>query len=83
MTTALSTLSELPSGKAEVEKFKKMLKDEILEATEDPLKIFVKLKYIEKTIADILIDTDIENHFLNEYEKYGKEKNFAKVGKSW
>lgn len=80
MTTALSTLSELPSGKAEVERFKGMLKNEILAAYDDPLKIFVRLKYIEKTITDILSDKDIEDHFIREFDLYGKEKVVEVLG---
>jgi hypothetical protein len=79
-TTALSTISELPSGKAEVERFKGLLKSEILANNEDPLKILVRLKYIEKTIADTLSDKDIEDHLLREFDLYGKEKVVEVMG---
>ena len=75
MTTALSTISELPSERLELEQFKRMLKSEILANDRDPLGILKQLKFIEKTIVDILTDKEIEDHFLNEAEKY-KEKTF-------
>jgi hypothetical protein len=74
METAISTISALPSGKAEVERFKLMLKSEILANTKDPLPVFVHLKYIEKTIADILKDEEIEDHILREFLLYEREK---------
>jgi hypothetical protein len=74
METALSTISALPSGRDQVARFTRMLKDEILANTKDPLKILVQLKYIEKTIADVLKDKEIDVHFLNEFELYNKEK---------
>lgn len=79
MTTALSTISELPSEKLELEQFKRMLKSEILANDRDSLGILKQLKFIEKTIADILTDKDIEDHFLTEAEKY-KEKTFDHLG---
>lgn len=80
METALSTISVLPSGKAEVERFKHSLKSEILSGNEDPLKTFVRLKYIEKTIVDTLADKEIEDHFLKEFDRYGKEKVVEVMG---
>jgi hypothetical protein len=80
METALSTISILPSGKAEVERFKSTLKSEILAGNDDPLKVFVRLKYIEKTIADTLKDEDIERHILKEFDLYGKEKIVEVMG---
>ncbi len=74
METALSTLSVLPNGKEEIKKFSRMLKDEILAADKDPLRILVQLKYIEKVIADVLKDDEVDLHFLKEFELYGKEK---------
>ena len=79
-TTALSTLSIMPSGKEEVARFKKNLKSEILSGKFDGLKAFVRLKYIEATIADTLKDEDIERHFLKEFELYGKEKVVEVMG---
>lgn len=79
MTTALSTISELPSEKLELAQFTRMLKSEILAGDRDPLMILKQLKFIEKTIADILTDKDIENHFLTEAYKY-KETTFDHLG---
>lgn len=80
METALATLDVLPSGKAEIAKFTRMLKDEILASETDPLKTFVKLKYAEKTIADTLKDSDIEKHFLKEFNLYEREKVVEVMG---
>jgi len=86
METALQTLSILPSNKEQVKTFSHMLKDEILAADHDPLKILVQLKVIEKVIADILKDEEIEYHFLKEFLLYEEEKiievNGAKLSQS-
>lgn len=74
METALSTLSILPSNKEQVQIFSKKLKNEILADEKEPLKILVHLKMIEKVIADILKDDEIDNHFLKEFLLYEKEK---------
>lgn len=74
METALQTISILPSNKAEVQRFSRMLKDEILANDKDPLKILVQLKLIEKVIEDILKDKDIDYHFLREFQLFEKEK---------
>jgi len=74
MNTALSTISTLPSNKAELAKFSRMLKDEILAATKDPLPILVQLKIIEKVVADVLKDEEIKYHFLKEFLLYEREK---------
>jgi hypothetical protein len=75
MESALSTISVLPSNKEQVQKFTRMLKDEILAGTSDPLKTLVQLKFIEKTISDILKDEDLDYHFLKEFNLFdNKEK---------
>lgn len=80
MTTALSTLSEMPTGKAEVIRFSQMLKKEILENSKDPLEIFVQMKYVEKTISDVLKDKEVKDHFVKEFDLYGKERVVEKNG---
>lgn len=72
--TALSTLSVLPSNRDQLKSFSRMLKDEILASSKDPLKILVHLKFIEKLIEDVLKDENIEYHFLKEFFLYEKEK---------
>lgn len=74
MNTALATINTLPSNKAELAKFSRMLKDEILASTKDPLPILVQLKVIEKVIDDVLKDEGIKYHFLKEFLLYEKEK---------
>jgi Ca2+-binding EF-hand superfamily protein len=80
MQTALSTISVLPSDKLEVAQFVRKLKSEILAADKDPLKILVQLKFIEKTIKEILTDEDIDNHFLNEFLLYDKDEKVTISG---
>jgi hypothetical protein len=72
--TALSTINLLPSNREEVKRFSRMLKDEILAADHDPLKILVQLKMIEKVLEDVLKDEEIDHHFCKEFDLYGKEK---------
>jgi hypothetical protein len=74
METALSTISVLPSGKEQVTLFTRQLKNEILANDKDPLPILVHLKYIEKTIADVLKDEEIDLHFLKEFQLYSKDE---------
>jgi hypothetical protein len=74
MNTALATISTLPSNKAELAKFSRMLKDEILASNRDPLPILVQLKVIEKVVDDVLKDEGIKFHFLKEFLLYEKEK---------
>ena len=74
MDTALSTISTLPNNKVELTKFSRMLKDEILTSTKDPLPILVQLKIIEKVVADVLKDEEVKYHFLKEFLLYEKEK---------
>ena len=73
METALSTLSALPSNRDQVFSFVKSVKSEILANDRDPLKVLVQLKMVEKAIADILKDDEIDYHFLKEYLQYEKE----------
>lgn len=74
METALATLAVLPGNKEEVKLFSRKLKDEILAADKDPLKILVQLKMIEKVLEDVLKDEEIDHHFCREFDLYGKEK---------
>lgn len=78
-TTALSTISELPSNKEQMATFFRSLKSEILDGNHDPLEVLKQLKYAEKVIADILTDKDIEYKFLREAILY-KEKTFEYRG---
>ena len=75
METAISTLSVLPSNKDEVKRFAASLKYEILASDNDPLPILVQLKMIEKVIADVLKDEELDRHFLKQFVLYdSKEK---------
>ena len=74
METALSTLSVLPSNRDQIKTFSRMLKDEIMGGNVDPLKTLVHLKFIEKMLADILKDEELDYLFVKELDNYGKEK---------
>lgn len=75
MTTAISTISELPSNNEQLKTFVRQFKNEILANDRDALKVLVQLKFAEKTIADILKDEEIDLHFLKEFELYAKDEN--------
>ena len=78
METALSTITVLPSDKLELAQFSRKIKSEILAGDRDPLLILKQLKFVEKLIADLLTDKELDDHFLNEAEKY-KEKTFEHI----
>jgi len=75
METALSNITVLPSDKVELAMFSRKIKSEILANDRDPLLILKQLKFVEKLIADLLTDKELDDHFLAEAEKY-KEKTF-------
>ena len=79
-TTALSTLSILPNNKEQVKVFTRQLKDEILANTKDPLKILVQLKFIEKVIADVLKDEELDYYFLKEFLLFDKDEKVVVNG---
>ena len=80
METTLSTISVLPSNKEQVQIFTRKLKDEILANDKEPLKILVQLKCIEKTIADLLKDDELDYHFLKEFLLYDKDEKVTVNG---
>ena len=80
METALSTISILPNNKEQVKVFTRQLKDEILANTKDPLKILIQLKFIEKVIADVLKDEELDLHFLKEFLLYDKDEKVTVNG---
>jgi hypothetical protein len=68
----LSAINLLPSNNDEVKRFVVKARNEILAGNEDPLKVLIQLKMVEKTIDILLKDKDIDRHFVVEAEKYGK-----------
>ncbi|OQB67233.1 MAG: hypothetical protein BWX92_04026 [Deltaproteobacteria bacterium ADurb.Bin135] len=74
METAISTLSVLPSNRDQIKSFSRQLKDEIMGGSLDPLKTLVHLKFIEKMLADILKDEELDELFIRELALYGNEK---------
>lgn len=75
METALSTITVLPGNRTELAMFTRKIKAEILANDRDPLMILKQLKFVEKLIAELLTDKELDDHFLTEAEKY-KEKTF-------
>ena len=72
METAISTISVLPVGKAEMERFINLLVNEITSGINEPLQVLVRLKYAEKVIAETLKNERVDEVMIAEYEKYGK-----------
>jgi hypothetical protein len=77
METAISTISVLPSGKKEIALFVETIRHEILMNDKNPLPVLVKLKYIEKTVKEILSDDKIDAHFLKEFQLYEREHTIS------
>lgn len=69
---ALNTIMVLPSNEGEIKRFVTTIKSEILSSGDDPLKVLKQLKMVEKTIAILLKDKDLDNYFIDEAIKYGK-----------
>lgn len=74
METTLSVINLMPSGKDQVATFVRSIKSEILSGDKKVLPILVQLKFIEKTIDEILKDADIDKAFLNEYHGYSAKE---------
>ena len=72
MNRALSLINELPSNESEIKRFTVKIKSEILKGGDDPLRVLKQLKMVEKTIAGLLKDKDLDNFFIDEAEKYGR-----------
>jgi len=71
MERALSTISVFPSNDAELKRYITTIKAEILNGGDDPLKVLKQLKFVEKTIAALLKDKELDNFFIDEAAKYG------------
>jgi hypothetical protein len=70
----LSVINLMPSGKDQVATFVRSIKSEILSGDKKVLPILVQLKYLEKTIDEILKDKEIDEAFLNEYHGYSSKE---------
>lgn len=71
MERTLSIINELPSNEGEIKRFTAAIKREILSGGDDPLRVLKQLKMVEKTIAGLLKDKDLDNFFIDEALKYG------------
>lgn len=76
---ALSILRQLPSNRAEVNRFIDILRSEILDGNNDPLQVAVMLKAIGDVFAKLRTDDELDEFFLNEASKY-PEKSFEIAG---
>lgn len=74
MESVISTISVLPSNKEQVVLFSRTLKYEILANDKNPLPTLVQLKCIEKAIAEVLKDEEVDLHFLKEFLLYDKDE---------
>ena len=74
MVTALSTISNLPSNKEELQKFSRMLKDEIIADDKQTLPILGQLKVIEKVVKDVLEDKEVKKRFLDDRLGYSEKE---------
>lgn len=79
METALSTISVFPENLQELQHFTCKLKDEIL-ACDDPLKVLVRLKYLEKLLENVLKDKDLDDLFISEAEQYSAKERIIVSG---
>ena len=80
METAISTISVLPVGKKEMERFINLLVDEICSGQNEPLQVLVRLKYAEKVIAETLKNERVDAIMIEEYAKYGKDEKVVIQG---
>lgn len=72
METAISTITIFPSNDAELKTYISTIKAEILSGSVDPLLALKQLKFVEKTIDNLLKDAELDSLFIEEVEKYGK-----------
>lgn len=80
METAISTLSVLPAGKREMESFINLLVNEIASGSYKPLDVLVRLKYMEKIIAETLKNERVDEAMINEFSSYGKGEKVVIFG---
>lgn len=76
--TAVSALNMMPTSKQQIETFVERICNEVEEGYENPLKLYVQLKALEKAIGDI--KSRIEEKAVSEAEKYGERGVFGAYG---
>lgn len=76
--TAVSALNMMPTTKKQIETFVERICYEVEEGNENPLKLYVQVKALEKAIGDI--KSRIEEMAVNEAEKYGERGAFGVYG---
>lgn len=75
----LSTLTIMPSDKAQIKSFTEKAKNEIVNFTENPLIIWRQLKAIETVVKNLLTDKQVKEAIIDEADKY-VEKTFEEYG---
>jgi hypothetical protein len=73
MQTAISTISVMPSNKAELRTFTAKVKQEILSGSNDVLKVAGMLKAMEELIKELRADKEIKEAIESEAEKYNEK----------
>ncbi len=66
--STLKVLWQMPETKKQVQTFVLSIKDEILNSGSDALRILKQLKMVEKTLAEVLSDDEINKHLVNQAE---------------
>lgn len=68
----MNHLEQFPQTQVAIDTYVNEFKSQILSGNEDPLNALKQLKFAEKTIAKLLKDKDLDAHFVEEAQKYGK-----------
>ncbi len=72
--STLKVLWQMPETKAQIKTFVASIKEEILNSGDDALKVLKQLKMVEKTLQVVLLDSDIEKHFVDIANKYHRDE---------
>lgn len=72
--STISMVNQLPSNKQQVASFVADFKSRFLSGEVNPLQTLAQLKMIEKTVAELLSDSEIETAIMSDAEKYNKDE---------
>ena len=73
-TSSVALISQLPNNKQNIATFVADFKDRFLNGAIDPLETLAQLKMVEKTIAELLSDPEIEAAIMADAEHYHKDE---------
>lgn len=71
--SALALFKTLPETKSEVEKYTRIIRDEVLEGNINPLSFITTVTALEKLFGNLKSDIMIKDMVLEEAEKYGQK----------